>query len=635
MRVAKDITRLILRDNDAHRLMGCGVWLLVSAVLLPLPSHAGYIEIDSTTSTPGTETQMVHPTIAPAPALPPAMHLLTNGPSVLPQTRRQGLDRAAPKRVVDTYQQALKLKAAPSLATATLARSELQAAHLPLPSTASQRTASGVAPQPLARLPEPKLQVLTHNLPHVQAVATSVIVTPPQGVSHDRPLHPGLDNNHVTLEHLPTHPAPRPQMPAATLTTTATLPKAITGIRASKQAVLAIPNLTPRQLLTFNSLVQTHTSSPLALTVSPRPQTLPRPTVALADPISLLPPKSTPLPAAAPGIASPATLGLARTAPSLVPHPLTLAFLSTSKVTPAVPAELAAELLTLTAQQKPLLARTPSDLSTTPALPLSASRPTVGATANSGLGTASASSPAAPPIVTAMLLPTDTVRAVSAPANVTPAVAIAPLPALLPIAKMPAPAAPSLLTPVAFNTTMTAPPAPGSGIGFSRQAAPTPVSAAFMSATPPTVQPAHDAAMNLIPHTNLSTTVPKFQDFIPPAESKDEPHSKPLHDPSKPWSDQIEVLERENIALREKLHLNETDRFSDIRVDAVAQIHEEVLRARVAELEKEIDKLHMKHDGALPQKTSTDILSSLKIPPTPAQLPATQGGDAKAPDKKP
>jgi hypothetical protein len=70
------------------------------------------------------------------------------------------------------------------------------------------------------------------------------------------------------------------------------------------------------------------------------------------------------------------------------------------------------------------------------------------------------------------------------------------------------------------------------------------------------------------------------------------------------WAEELQLLERENQALRAKLHLNEADPLADIKVDAVTQIREDVLRARVVELEKELDKLHMKHDpGDLPQKT--------------------------------
>lgn len=87
------------------------------------------------------------------------------------------------------------------------------------------------------------------------------------------------------------------------------------------------------------------------------------------------------------------------------------------------------------------------------------------------------------------------------------------------------------------------------------------------------------------------------------------------------WTDKLEILERENIALRDKLQLKDTDKLSDIKVDAVAQIHENVLRDRVAELEKELDKLHMQQDpnNAPDQPKADDLAKAVKgaIPPPP------------------
>ena len=62
------------------------------------------------------------------------------------------------------------------------------------------------------------------------------------------------------------------------------------------------------------------------------------------------------------------------------------------------------------------------------------------------------------------------------------------------------------------------------------------------------------------------------------------------------WEEKLEILERENIALRDKLHLKDNDKLNDIKVDAITQIREDVLHARVLELEKQLDKMRMEED---------------------------------------
>ena len=86
---------------------------------------------------------------------------------------------------------------------------------------------------------------------------------------------------------------------------------------------------------------------------------------------------------------------------------------------------------------------------------------------------------------------------------------------------------------------------------------------------------------------------------LPPVAPKTETAKQEM---PRAWSEEIQVLERENQALRERLHINETDKLSDIKIDAVSQIHEEVLRAKLNELEKTLDKLNMKKGDILPQK---------------------------------
>ena len=82
---------------------------------------------------------------------------------------------------------------------------------------------------------------------------------------------------------------------------------------------------------------------------------------------------------------------------------------------------------------------------------------------------------------------------------------------------------------------------------------------------------------------------------------------------AKAWAMQLQALEQENQALRQKVGMNETDRLSDIKIDAVSQIHEDVLRARIAELENQMNKMNMKNDnGDLPEKTINPLSSTQK-----------------------
>jgi BMFP domain-containing protein YqiC len=57
------------------------------------------------------------------------------------------------------------------------------------------------------------------------------------------------------------------------------------------------------------------------------------------------------------------------------------------------------------------------------------------------------------------------------------------------------------------------------------------------------------------------------------------------------WAVKFDMVERENIALHDKLRALGADGLGDIRVDAVAQIENDSLRKRIAELEKQIDDL--------------------------------------------
>ncbi|MDD4616918.1 MAG: hypothetical protein PHW76_07405 [Alphaproteobacteria bacterium] len=78
------------------------------------------------------------------------------------------------------------------------------------------------------------------------------------------------------------------------------------------------------------------------------------------------------------------------------------------------------------------------------------------------------------------------------------------------------------------------------------------------------------------------------------------------------WIQQMQTLERENQALRERLQIKGTDRLNDIKVDVVSNIHEEVLRQRIEELERKVDKLGMRRDEELPQKSGSNLLDKEK-----------------------
>ncbi len=133
--------------------------------------------------------------------------------------------------------------------------------------------------------------------------------------------------------------------------------------------------------------------------------------------------------------------------------------------------------------------------------------------------------------------------------------------------------------------------------------------------------------------TQTSTTAPATTQVITPRAKAIEPATlsdylpAPVEETKKEtaisreeenvWSMQLEALERENQAMREKLHVGESDSLSDIKVDAVAQIHENVLRERIAELEKEIDKLNAHTHDDLPQKSSSKTSITLKPNKTP------------------
>ena len=98
------------------------------------------------------------------------------------------------------------------------------------------------------------------------------------------------------------------------------------------------------------------------------------------------------------------------------------------------------------------------------------------------------------------------------------------------------------------------------------------------------------------------------------------------------WSEKLEILEQENIALRDKLQVVKPDNLSDIRMDVVTKIREDVLRARVGELEQEVNKLHMDKEkesetaSAVPPVKASALTSKDQAipPPPPGKIPAVQ-----------
>lgn len=98
----------------------------------------------------------------------------------------------------------------------------------------------------------------------------------------------------------------------------------------------------------------------------------------------------------------------------------------------------------------------------------------------------------------------------------------------------------------------------------------------------------------------------------------------------KQWEDKLEILEKENIALRDKLQFKDTDKLSDIKVDTVNQIREDVLRARVIELEKQLDKMRMEGDpNNSPDVTkpiNSDAAKTIQKAATPVPPPPPSSG---------
>jgi hypothetical protein len=147
------------------------------------------------------------------------------------------------------------------------------------------------------------------------------------------------------------------------------------------------------------------------------------------------------------------------------------------------------------------------------------------------------------------------------------------------------------------------------GAGSPAPASPAPMTIADAATTvkyeetlaPPKPQPIEEAAEH-------------FKEFQP--QSEDSPNAPDAVKPETmhAWEKQLEILEQENQALRQKLRLSVDDPLRDIEVDAVSTIHEDVLRARITELEQQIDKLNMKNDISLPQKTKSDHPAGRTMP---------------------
>lgn len=144
----------------------------------------------------------------------------------------------------------------------------------------------------------------------------------------------------------------------------------------------------------------------------------------------------------------------------------------------------------------------------------------------------------------------------------------------------------------------------------------TPVASREQTLQPPVAQPeqpARTVAANPMPPAQTEpvtvTTAapvahePTMADIMPVTPPE---RATPKSELARAWSQQVEILETENQILRQKLRIQQNDPLKDIKVDAVSQIHENVLRDRVAELEKEVDRLQMRNSDTpqtLPSKT--------------------------------
>lgn len=93
---------------------------------------------------------------------------------------------------------------------------------------------------------------------------------------------------------------------------------------------------------------------------------------------------------------------------------------------------------------------------------------------------------------------------------------------------------------------------------------------------------------------------------MPSANSSDEAITPPS------WIDRLSVLERENQALRARVNLAKTEPLADIKADPIAKIREDVLRQRITDLEKELERARTGRSGLADQLP--DISPKGKIP---------------------
>lgn len=189
-------------------------------------------------------------------------------------------------------------------------------------------------------------------------------------------------------------------------------------------------------------------------------------------------------------------------------------------------------------------------------------------------------------------------------ASVTPAATMQPVPQMVEVQTVP--------QTVAANTVEA----------VAVKASPTADNADEASATPPSSSQ-HASTLNLKPadkSPSAKTPMVKNADdqYVFDDGTRIDPHhATPMQmtpvdsgsitpEMARIWAENLQQLEKENQVLRAKLGMKDTDPLSDIKVDVVEKIREEVLRARVIELEKELDKLHMDHNPeGLPEKSGS------------------------------
>ncbi len=111
------------------------------------------------------------------------------------------------------------------------------------------------------------------------------------------------------------------------------------------------------------------------------------------------------------------------------------------------------------------------------------------------------------------------------------------------------------------------------------------------------------------------------------------------------WIDRLSVLERENQALRARVNLAKTEPLADIKSDPIAKIREDVLRQRITDLEKELERARTGRSGLADQLPDISPKGKIPMPMPPGKqfvdpstlqpAPAAPEPEAPAPSAPP